>query len=122
MLLRRPHELADLLREGRARAGLSQSDLAARVGASRQWVSLVENGRTGVAFDLVMGALQALGYRLYVDFPDEPSRHDSRAMSGSHFTPHGQSERTQLTRGGEPIGKTTPIRRVRTTGTGDSQS
>jgi len=72
MLLRRPHDLAALLRDGRARAGWSQTQLADQVGVSRQWISLVETGKTSVEFDLVVGVLQALGYRLRVDSPELP--------------------------------------------------
>ena len=108
VLLRRPHELADLIRDGRARASLSQNDLAIKVGVSRQWVSLVENGRTGVAFDLVVGTLQALGYRLYIESADEASDHDSHAGEplGSHSP--APSRRTTLTRGGKPLGHQRP--------------
>lgn len=120
--LRRPHDLADLIRDGRARAGLSQGELAARVGASRQWVSLVENGRTGVAFDLVMGALQALGYRLFVDSPDEASIRDPRGEQTVGSSARGQSRRRQLTRGGKPLANLTPGRRSNTTDGGGEQS
>lgn len=64
MLVRRPHDLAGLFRDGRARAGWSQNQLAEAVGVSRQWISLVETGKTSVEFDLVVAALEALGYRL----------------------------------------------------------
>ena len=105
MLLRRPHDLADLFRDGRARSGWSQSALAERLGVSRQWVSLVETGRTSVEFDLVVGALQALGYRLSVESSEEaPSRQASR----THSLPipvQNASGRALLTRRGEPLGK-----------------
>lgn len=99
MLLRRPHDLAQLLREARLRAGLSQQDLAEKVGASRQWISLVENGKTTVEFDLVVGVLQALGYRLFVEPPNET------------LTSEAQPPRTPLTRHGEPLGKQRTRRR-----------
>jgi transcriptional regulator with XRE-family HTH domain len=104
VLLRRPHELADLIRDGRARAGLSQGDLAIKVGVSRQWVSLVENGRTGVAFDLVMGTLQALGCRLYIESNHEASEHDLQGGAPFGHRPTDASKRRALTRGGKPLG------------------
>jgi y4mF family transcriptional regulator len=120
MLLRRPHELAGLFRDGRARSGWSQSDLAKRVGVSRQWVSLVETGKTSVEFDLVMGALQVLGYHLYVE-PAEPSAGDEAVRSDQVELPtHVPSGRTPLTRRGERLGKQRTRRRLKDPeGTGD---
>lgn len=113
MILRRPHDLADLFRDGRARAGLSQSELAERVGASRQWVSLVETGRTGVSFDLVLAALQALGYRVYVDSPPEAPGPDAQEFESPS---HDPSQRKPLTRDGRLLGQQTPRRRKRSAG------
>lgn len=105
MLLRRPHDIAGLVRDGRGRRGWSQSDLAARVGVSRQWISLVENGKTSVELDLVVGTLQALGYDLYVESRDEAPLTAPRRIHGSVTLPtHGPSGRTRLTRGGELLG------------------
>ena len=100
MLLRRPHDLAQLLREARLRAGLSQQDLAEKVGASRQWISLVENGKTTVEFDLVVGVLQALGYRLFVEPPNKTPTSEE-----------ADPPRTPLTRHGEPLGRQRTRRR-----------
>ena len=101
MLLRRPHDLAELVRDGRARAGWSQGELADKVGVSRQWVSLVETGKTSVEFDLVVGALQTLGYRLNVELSHETKPNESFLEAPTH----GPLRRTPLTRRGEPLGK-----------------
>jgi y4mF family transcriptional regulator len=103
MLLRRPHEIAGLFRDGRARVGWSQNQLADAVGVSRQWISLVETGKTSVEFDLVVAALQALGYRLRVDTKDL----SSGAVGTASELPavHGLSQRTPLTRHGKRIGR-----------------
>jgi y4mF family transcriptional regulator len=105
MLLRRPHELAGLFRDGRARVGWSQSELAETVGVSRQWISLVERGKTSVEFDLVVAALQALGYGLHVDPSDLAARtaHDLPGFPSG--TVHESSQRTPLTRHGESLGR-----------------
>jgi len=105
MLLRRPHDLADLFRDGRARAGWSQSQLAESVGVSRQWISLVENGKTSVELDLVMAALQALGYRIHVESSDPAtgSRHGAADIPHAHV--HEPSQRTPLTQSGGPLGR-----------------
>jgi y4mF family transcriptional regulator len=103
MLLRRPHDIAGLFRDGRARVGWSQNQLADAVGVSRQWISLVETGKTSVEFDLVVAALQALGYRLRVDTTGLSSGPvDTASELPAVHTP---SQRTPLTRHGKRIGK-----------------
>jgi y4mF family transcriptional regulator len=116
MLLRRPHDLGDLFREGRARLGWSQSELAARAGVSRQWVSLVENGKTSVEFDLVVGALQALGYRLYVKSSEPALRQETPRAEILEIPAHPSSRRTPLTRQGESLGRHRTRRRAKGTG------
>jgi y4mF family transcriptional regulator len=103
MLLRRPHELAGLLRDGRARAGWSQSQLAEKVGVSRQWISLVETGKTSVEFDLAVGVLQALGYQLRVESSGGPTQAERQATDSPPAPTHPRSQRTPLTRQGEPL-------------------
>jgi y4mF family transcriptional regulator len=111
MLLRRPNELAGLFRDGRKRAGWSQTELAEQVGVSRQWVSLVETGKTSVEFDLVLAALQALGYGLFVE-PQDTRPHDEPPPTQRASPPQGPSSRTALTRNGEPLGRAALGRRT----------
>jgi len=113
MLLRRPHDLAALLRNGRARAGWSQARLAEAVGVSRQWISLVENGKTSVEFDLVVGALQALGYRLRVEPSQSSAEPKDLPPAFEHPSVHRPSQRTPLTRKGEPLDRERVRRRTR---------
>jgi HTH-type transcriptional regulator / antitoxin HipB len=101
MLLRRPHDIAGLFREGRVRAGWSQNQLAEAAGVSRQWISLVETGKTSVEFDLVVAALQALGYRLHVTTTDLAGA----VGPSSALVVHSPSQRTPLTRQGQRIGR-----------------
>jgi transcriptional regulator with XRE-family HTH domain len=115
MLLRRSHDLAELFRDGRARAGWSQSELAERVGVSRQWVSLVETGKTSVEFDLVVGALQVLGYHLYVELSEQTESNAARWPSHGEAPAHRPSGRTPLTRRGEPLGTWRVTRRPKAT-------
>lgn len=105
MLLRRPHDLAGLFRDGRDRAGWSQTQLAEFIGVSRQWISLVENGKTSVEFDLVIAALQALGYRLQVESSDLAMAGRGRVADVPVAHAHEPSQRTPLTRSGEPLGR-----------------
>lgn len=113
MLLRHPHDLAGLVRDGRSRAGWSQAELAGRVGVSRQWISMVENGKTSVEFDLVIGTLRALGYYLHVGSSIAPPSW-SEASSYPRIPSHNPSPRTPLTRRGEPLGKQRSKRRPTT--------
>lgn len=107
MLLRTAPEVGDLIADGRRRMRLSQSDLAQRLGVSRQWLSQVENGKTTVEFDLVLAALQALGYALYVRTP-EGAEHSQplnfQTYNPSKTLPQDTSSRTPLTRKGKPLG------------------
>jgi len=105
MLLRRPHDLAAIFRDGRARAGWSQSELAQRVGVSRQWISLVETGKTSVEFDLVVGVLHILGYRVHVESADPAQRSEEEPIDLPDHPLHRPSQRTPLTRRGEPLGR-----------------
>lgn len=107
MLLRTAPEVGDLIADGRRRMRLSQSDLAQRIGVSRQWLSQVENGKTTVEFDLVLGALQALGYAVYVQ-TTEGAEQSQLPHSQTHDlsgTPaQDTSSRTPLTRKGKSLG------------------
>jgi y4mF family transcriptional regulator len=105
MRLRRPHDLAGLFRDGRARVGWSQNQLAETVGVSRQWISLVERGKTSVEFDLVVAALQALGYRLHVETSDLATRPVRGVTDFPSGSVHESSQRTPLTRDGKPLGR-----------------
>lgn len=111
MLLRRPHDLAALVRDGRARAGWSQSQLAGKMGVSRQWISLVETGKTSVEFDLAVGVLQALGYRVHVATSDVPPQAEGQPTDSPLPPVHPPSKRTPLTRQGKPLGRTRVRRR-----------
>ena len=60
-----------LIRERRKALGWDQQQLAARIGASRLWVSEMENGKPTVQLDLALRALDALGVRLSTIETDE---------------------------------------------------
>ncbi len=54
-------QLASLIRRHRRELGLTQMDLAERVGASRHWVMQLERGKPGVSLEMVLKATAALG-------------------------------------------------------------
>ena len=83
----------------------AQNRLAERIGVSRQWISLVETGKTSVEFDLVVAALHALGYRLRVERTDQPPGRVGEVADFPEGIVHDSAQRTPLTRHGKPLGR-----------------
>ena len=72
MQVRTPTALGSLIRARRRELNLDQSELAARVGTSRQWIIAVEKGKPKAELGLVLRTLAAL--KLTLDaFPEERS-------------------------------------------------
>jgi transcriptional regulator with XRE-family HTH domain len=57
---------ADLVREARRRAGLTQRELAERAGTTQSAMARLESGRTKPSFDLVVRLIRLCGFRLDV--------------------------------------------------------
>ncbi len=64
MVLRTPREVGLLIRERRRETGLTQVELAERVGASREWIRLAESGKPRLDLALALRTLAALGITL----------------------------------------------------------
>ena len=62
-------EIAAELIRARVRAGLSQSDLAQRMGTSQSAVARLENGRTLPSTKTILRYAQATGSRIQVRLP-----------------------------------------------------
>jgi HTH-type transcriptional regulator / antitoxin HipB len=56
-----------LVREARVTAGLSQTDLAQRIGASRFWVAQFEKGKPSAEIGLALKAMHALGLTVLIE-------------------------------------------------------
>jgi DNA-binding XRE family transcriptional regulator len=56
-----------LVRETRITAGLSQTDLAQRIGASRFWVAQFERGKPSAGLGLALQAMHALGLAVVIE-------------------------------------------------------
>lgn len=69
MLIRTAHEVGLLVRDRRRAAGMTQAELAERVGASREWVRLLESGKPRLELGLTLRALTALGITLDAQSP-----------------------------------------------------
>jgi HTH-type transcriptional regulator/antitoxin HipB len=59
-------DLASAIRGRRFALGLTQADVAARVGVSRPWLSQIEAGKPTANIGLVIRLLDALGLQLEV--------------------------------------------------------
>ena len=64
-----------LIREARLRAGLTQRELAVRLGTSHSAVARWETGAVGPSWDAVVAAIRQAGFELRVSVVD-PDDHD----------------------------------------------
>lgn len=60
MLIRRPSELGAVIMAVRRTQGLSQAQLAERLGVSRVWLGQVERGKSSPRLDLILRVLNEL--------------------------------------------------------------
>jgi HTH-type transcriptional regulator/antitoxin HipB len=58
--------IGSLVREARTTAGLSQTELGHRIGASRFWVAQFEKGKPGAELGLAIKALEAVGLSVQI--------------------------------------------------------
>ena len=68
-----PEALGRLLQQGRMLQGMSQRDLASRLGIQQKWVSQMEAGKPGILMARLFEMLRATGVHLYaeVDVPGD---------------------------------------------------
>jgi len=62
-----------LVRQARLAAGISQSELGQRIGASRFWVAQFEKGKPGAELGLALKAMHAVGLAVQIE-PRDTSR------------------------------------------------
>ena len=60
-LIRNSKQLGRLVRQIRTSKGLSQSLFAEKIGVTRQWVGMLEQGKPRLELELTLRALAALG-------------------------------------------------------------
>lgn len=78
-----PEALGRLLQQGRMLHGMSQRDLAGRLGIQQKWVSQMEAGKPGILTERLFEMLRATGVHLYAevdvpesaDAPTDPRNH-----------------------------------------------
>ena len=78
MLIRTPREVGLLVRERRRAARVTQSELAERIGASREWVRQLETGKPRLELGLTLRALAALGIEVDARFATTPAADATR--------------------------------------------
>lgn len=67
MILHSAKDIGSLVRDRRTQLGLSQSELAGRVGVSRVWIVQLEGGKPNAQLGLVLRTLRELNIPLQVD-------------------------------------------------------
>lgn len=76
MFIRRPSDIGLIVRAQRKGRGLSQEDLATRLGVSRLWVNEFEGGKPTARLDLALRVLAELGITLTAQTDDKVRSED----------------------------------------------
>lgn len=71
MRIHTPTEIGLLVEDTRRSRGWSREQLAERIGATRQWVRMLEGGKPRLELGLTLRALTALGIALDVTPPSD---------------------------------------------------
>jgi HTH-type transcriptional regulator/antitoxin HipB len=79
MRIRTPREIGLLVRDTRKKTLTTQSELAERVGASREWIRHLEAGKPGLELGLTLRALGTLGLVIDVQSSGTGERNDRDA-------------------------------------------
>ncbi|XBB66033.1 helix-turn-helix domain-containing protein [Nocardioides sp. WV_118_6] len=75
MIATNAEQMGALVKQARLRAAMSQADLAALVGVTRQWVIAFESGSSTSRIGLAIRAVQAVGLAVdLVDTEQDPFR------------------------------------------------
>ena len=72
MRIRTPLELGLTIRDRRRKLGLTQAELARKIGAGRQWLVAFERGKSRAEVGLVLRAISALDLALTIHPDDRP--------------------------------------------------
>lgn len=88
----------DLIREARKRAGLSQQDLAERLGTSQSVIARWELGRTSPSFERVAEAIRACGFELSVRITNPDPEHALLVEENLRLSPKQRLDRMTSSR------------------------
>ena len=94
---------ADLIREARTRAGLTQDELAIRSRRPRSLIARWEQGSVSPSFDNLLEVVEACGFELPLMLVERDSSLDQRLEKNRQLSPERRARRlfTQLEREGE---------------------
>ncbi len=81
--------MGEAVRQARLKAGLSQSALGDRIGASRFWVAQFEQGKPSAELGLALKAVQAVGLSLAIAASGEDVRVGSSRHTSASTVPPG---------------------------------
>lgn len=90
----------EIIREARRRAGLSQQDLAERLGTTQSVVTRWETGRRSPTFETVVRAVRACGLELSVTLGAPDPDHDLFIRENRRLTPAERLQRMTAQRAG----------------------
>ena len=74
MRIRTPLDLGLVIRDRRRKLGLSQTELARKVGVGRQWIVAIERGKSRAELGLVLRTFSALGLSITSETDNRPPR------------------------------------------------
>lgn len=80
MRIRTPQDIGLTIRERRIQRGLDQTELASRVGVSRQWLVEIEKGKPRAELGLVLRTLRQLELDVWIGDLPEPDNHPAAAI------------------------------------------
>ena len=84
---------ADLIREARLRAGLTQYELAERSGRERSVIARWEQGAVSPSFDNLLEVVEACGYDLPLVLVPREGRGEERLEKNLLLTPERRAQR-----------------------------
>src|SRR5436190_22028116 len=84
---------AELIREARLRAGLSQQELAARSGRGRSVIARWEQGGVDPSFETVLELIRVCGFDLPLELVPREQTADARLRKNADLSPERRLQR-----------------------------
>src|SRR5690348_13295912 len=84
---------ADLIREARLRAGLTQAELSARSGTQRSVIARWEQGAVSPTFDNMLAVIEACGFELPLMLIPRDASLDQRLHKNRQLAPERRAQR-----------------------------
>jgi transcriptional regulator with XRE-family HTH domain len=84
---------ADLIREARLRAGLTQAELSERSGTQRSVIARWEQGAVSPSFDNMLAVIEACGFELPLKLVPRDAALDQRLDKNRMLSPERRAQR-----------------------------